>query len=182
MKQKMLILLLMLLPLAGMAQEQGKQPTAGSSAATTALFGYFSYDESLASMPEQESVRKRIGDLRSQYERELNNAEQEFNKKYEEFLEGQRSFAPGIFKKRQAELTDMMQRNIAFKEEAKERMANAETDAIAPLKEKLSSVVAKIARDRGYAFVFNTDNNALPYINSNLGEDITQAIMTELRK
>ena len=41
-----------------------------------------------------------------------------FNSKYEEFLDGQRSYAKSILEKRQAELRELMEKNIAFKAEA----------------------------------------------------------------
>ena len=148
----------------------------------TALFGYFSYSKALQAMPEMTLVKTKSETLRQQYDAEMKRVEEEFNKKYEEFLEGQRSFAPSIYKKRQAELTELMQKNIAFKEEARLQMAQAEADEMAPLKEKLAAIVAKIAKERAYAFVLNTDGDALPYVDTVVGEDITNMVMEAIKQ
>ena len=104
----------------------------------------------------------------------------EFNKKYEDFLEGQRQFAPSIYKKRQAELTDLMQRNINFKAEAQQQLQKMEADAMAPLKAKLTAAVARVAKAKNLAFVLNTDGDALPYVTPGLGTDITKALIVIL--
>lgn len=142
----------------------------------TALFGYISYNKVLDSMPDMAIVEKTVGDLRQQFDAEMQRAEQEFNRKYEDFLEGQRQFAPSIYKKRQAELTDMMQKNIAFKAEAQQQIASVREEAMKPLRQKLANAVAKVAKELALAFVLNTDGDALPYIDTSIGEDITEAV------
>ena len=76
-------------------------------------FAYFSYDEVLKAMPEYTTATKSVAELRAKYDAELKRAEDDFNSKYEDFLDGQRSFAPSILRKRQAELQDIMDKNIA---------------------------------------------------------------------
>ena len=147
---------------------------------TMALFGYFSYQEVLETMPDMALLKKRLADQRRQYEAEMKRAEEEFNKKYEDFLEGQRQFAPSIYKKRQAELTDLMQRNINFKAEAQQQLQKMEADAMAPLKAKLTAAVARVAKAKNLAFVLNTDGDALPYVTPGLGTDITKALIVIL--
>ena len=63
-------------------------------------FGYFSYQEALKAMPDYAIAQQNLSDLRSKYDAETKRSEDEFNKKYEEFLEGQRDFAPSIRDKR----------------------------------------------------------------------------------
>lgn len=144
-------------------------------------FGYFSYQEALKAMPDYAIAQQNLSDLRSKYDAETKRSEDEFNKKYEEFLEGQRDFAPSIRDKRQAELTELMEKNIAFKEEAKRLLKQAEHDAYAPLRQKLSAALQKIGRSRGYAFILNTDNDTAPYIDTTMGEDINMIVKDSLK-
>lgn len=141
-------------------------------------FAYFSYSEVFGSMPERAVVKENIKKLASQYEAETKRAEEEFNVKYEEFLEGQRNFAPAIRNKRQAELQEIMEKNVAFKEEARRLLRQAEDDMNTPLKAKISAVLKRIGMQGGYAFILNTDNDACPYIDPMSGTDIT----AELKK
>ena len=105
----------------------------------------------------------------------------EFNRKYEEFLEGQREFPKTILQKRQTELQELMTRNVTFKEESRKQLADAEREALAPLRIHLSETVAKIASERGLALVVNTDSDACPYINPEFGEDLNQLVSDALK-
>lgn len=144
-------------------------------------FAYFSYSEALKSMPDYELAATNVNKLRNQYDNELKKAEDEFNAKYEDFLENQRTLAPAILDKRQAELQELLQKNLKFKEEAKRLLSQAENDAFAPLKRKLNATVKKIGMERGYAFVLNTDGDACPYVDSTKGDDISVIIADALK-
>jgi outer membrane protein len=112
----------------------------------------------------------------------MKRAEEEFNKKYEEFLEGQHEFAVSIRNKRQSELQELMEKNMAFKQEARRLLKNAEADAMKPLHEKLKAVLAKVGQQQGLAFILNTDGDALPYVDPAQGEDVTEIVKRELSK
>lgn len=144
-------------------------------------FGYFSYDEAIKSMPEYKVVVDNMNDLKQKYDAETKRAEEEFNKKYEEFLDGQRDFAPTILQKRQTELQELLKRNVAFKAESARLLAEAEKEAYAPLHQKLSAALQKLGAEKGYAFILNTDGHACPYIDPTMGEDVTQWLKTALQ-
>ena len=145
-------------------------------------FGYLSYSQALQSMPDYAMAKENLAKLEEQFETEMKRAEEEFNKKYEEFLEGQQEFAVSIRNKRQSELQELMQKNMAFKQEARRLLKNAEADAMKPLHEKLKAVLAKVGQQRGLAFILNTDGDALPYVDPAQGEDVTEVINRELSK
>lgn len=144
-------------------------------------FGYLSYDAALKGMPEYSIALTNVDKLRKQYDEELERAEKEFNSKYEDFLENQRTMAPAILDKRQAELQELLQKNLSFKAEAERLLKQAENDAYSPLRQKLNAAIKKIGMQRGYAFVLNTDNDACPYIDSTRGEDISVLVSDELK-
>ena len=64
-------------------------------------FGYLSYQQALQAMPQYAVVQQQMAELRQQYEAEMQRVTNEFNRKYEEFLEGQRDFPKTILQKRQ---------------------------------------------------------------------------------
>lgn len=144
-------------------------------------FGYFSYNAVLTSMTDYQLAKRSVEDLRMKYDAEMKRATQDFNAKYEEFLEVQRDLVPSILRKRQTELQEMMEKNVAFKKDAEQLLRQAEVDAYAPVKRKLDEAVARVGRERGYAFVLNTDNDACPYVNPEMGEDATEAIKATVK-
>ena len=48
----------------------------------------------------------------------------------------------------------------------------------APLRSELDAMLAKLGRERGYAFILNADGNALPFVNMAYGEDITETVIS----
>ncbi|MBO4851098.1 MAG: OmpH family outer membrane protein [Prevotella sp.] len=144
-------------------------------------FGYFSYDEAVKAMPEYALVQENLADLKSKYDQEMKRVEDEFNRKYEDFLDGRNDFAPTILQKRQTELQELLKKNVEFKAEARRLLQQAEEEAFAPLRDKLQRVVARIGAERGYAFILNTDGHACPYVNPEMGEDVSQLIREALR-
>ena len=139
-------------------------------------FGYLSYGQVLKSMPDYALVQKALANERAKYEAELKRVEQDFNLKYEEFLEGQRDFPETILRKRQTELKELLERNVSFKTKSRQELAEAETRAMAPLRERLDALLAQIGQEYGYAFILNTDANAVPFINPVMGDDINQLV------
>ena len=147
----------------------------------TMKFGFLSYEAALQSMGEYALVQKQMANLRTQYEAETKRVEDEFNAKYEDFLEGQREFPKTILQKRQTELQELMQKNIEFKQNSIQELAKAEQEAMAPLRIKLIETLGNIGRERGYAFIVDTDQKALPFINPAMGEDINQLVQNAFK-
>ena len=147
-----------------------------STSAQTLRFAYFRYTEVLQSMPEYTAALQETDELRAEYDAEIKRSEDDFNAKYEDFLDKQHSMTPAILRKRQAELQDLMEKNIAFKEEAKRLLQQAEQKAYAPARQRLEKVVREHGEEGGYAFVLNADNNALPYVDSTQGTDLTDIL------
>ncbi|MGI6222363.1 MAG: OmpH family outer membrane protein [Prevotella sp.] len=177
MKKIIYSLFLLLLPLSLTAQEHiSTVPTVHKVS-----FGYFSYDEVLHSMSAYTAAQRQLANLRSQYEAEQKRSEDEFNKKYEEFLDGQSTFAPNIRVKRQAELEELMKKSIDFKQQAEQLLQQAEKDALAPLHRRILEAAQTLGKEYGFDFILNSDNNALPFVSSTTGEDVTAKMKSILK-
>ena len=144
-------------------------------------FGFLSYETALKSMTEYAQVQQTLTQLKEQYQAETLRVEDEFNRKYEDFLEGQRDFPRTILQKRQTELQELMEKNIAFKENSRRELEDAERQAMAPLRIRLIELLGKIGVERGYAFIYDTDTKALPFLNPAQGEDINQLVKDALK-
>ena len=137
-------------------------------------------DRVLRAMPRYGLVQQQLSGLRQQYEAEAKRSADDFNRKYEEFLEGRRDFPPSILRKRQVELQELMQRNVAFKEQGLRELAQAEDSLMTPLRQQLDQALDSIGSELGYALIVNTDAHACPYINPLMGEDITAIVIRRL--
>ena len=145
-------------------------------------FGFLSYATVLQAMPEYATMQNNMAELRQKYEAEQKRVEDDFNKKYEEFLDGQKSYPKTILQKRQSELQEMLNKNIAFKKESQRLLSQAEEDAMLPIKVRLAEVLDAIGRERGYAFIVNTDEKSTLWLNPAMGVDITATVKEQLLK
>lgn len=142
--------------------------------------GYLSYDAVMRTMPEYRMAQEELSRLRVQYEEETRVSEEEFNAKYEDFLDNLSSLATTIRRKRQTELQQLMESNIRFREEAKRLLAQAEDDVMATVRKTLDQNLARIAKEKGYVIILNTDNNACPFIDPSIADDITSLVIQNL--
>ena len=152
-----------------------------SAQENTFRFGYLSYEGAIQSMPDYAIVQKKMKTLQEQFQAETLRVEDEFNRKYEDFLDGQRDFPRTILQKRQTELQELMEKNIQFKEQGRQELADAEREALAPLRIRLIELLSTIGREKGFAFIYDTDTKALPFLNIEFGEDINQLVQDALK-
>ena len=151
------------------------------SGATTMKFGFLSYDSVRQSMKEYAEMQQQVATMRSAYEAEMKRVENDFNKKYEEFLDGQKNFPTTILQKRQSELQEMLDKNIAFKNESLRILNETEAQLLESINLMVKICVQQVGQKHGYAFILNTDADALPWLNPEMGEDVTEEVKALLR-
>ena len=132
-------------------------------------------------MPGYAAAGKRLEELKAKYDAEAGRVAEDFNAKYEEFLEGQAGFPESILRKRQSELQELLERNVAFKEESRRLLQAAERDIYAPLHRRLREAIRTVGRQNGYAFVINIDGDACPYIDTSVGDNVTLMVIDMLK-
>ena len=165
--KKTFVFLLFLLPLALCAQ-----PTP---------FGYFSFNEMVKLLPGYESAQKELKGLQGKYDAEIKRSEEELTIKYVDFLRDQSNLPDNIRNKRQKELQELMERNIAFKEEVRATLSQARDSLFLQLEEAVKSAVKWVCIDKGLSCIVNTDNNNYLYLNDAKGAlDVTLPVKVAL--
>lgn len=144
-------------------------------------FGYLSYNAVFKAMPEYEASRQKLSELKAKYDREAQRGEEEFQRKFAEFLQEQKDFPENILLKRQHELQDLLAKSIAFKEEAQKLLSQAEKDLQADMVYLLNEAIRAVGVERGYACILNTDGNTCPFINPAMGDDVTNYVKEKLQ-
>jgi len=145
-------------------------------------FAFLSLDSVMHSMEEYAQLQRDMAAMRQQYEAEMKRVEDDFNKKYEEFLDGQKNFPKTILQKRQSELQEMMDKNIAFKKESLQLLNDTEKTQTDVIRMMVEMAVKTLGMQRGYAFILNTDADATPWLNPALGDDITEDVKALLKE
>ena len=145
------------------------------------IIGFLSYDSALVSMPEYAIAQQQIAETRQAYDDEMKRVEKEFNDKYEEFLENRKDYPRTILLKRQTELQELLEKNIAFKNQSRQELQQIERQILAPLRIRLNETIATIARQQQLTMVVNTDSNACPFIEPMQSVDLNETVIRALR-
>lgn len=143
-------------------------------------FGYLSYNAIFEQMPEYRKAQEDFAALKAKYDAETLRSEDEFQRKFAEFLQGQKDFPASILQKRQAELQDLMEKSITFRKETRRLLQKAEAELQAPVAALLDQAIKAVGAELGLIFVLNTDGNSVPFIHPQVGVDITNPVLMKL--
>lgn len=143
-------------------------------------FGYMSYKQILQQLPEYAQATKDLAILKAKYEAEAQKGEEEFQRKFVDFLQGQKDFPQAIMQKRQAELQTLMDNGVAFRMKSQELIASAEKDLMQEVYKRLNRALLEVGVEYGYGYILNTDDNNCPYINPVIGFDVTELVRQKL--
>lgn len=169
MLKRLLLLVLCALP-AALAAQTLTQPK----------FGYLNYAEVLKTIPQYAEAQANLARLQGQYDAEIQRSEDEFTRKYAEFLQEQKDFPENIMVKRHKELQELMEKSIAFKREIQATLKTARDKMLEPLTAELDDAISRVALKYNLDYVVNTEEKTYLFINPSTGMDITNDVQTEL--
>lgn len=163
-KKIAIIAALFTLPLVSMAQ---------------AKFAHMNSQEVITAMPEFTKAQADLDSMSKQYQDEMKRTEEEFNRKYQEFLAQADSLPQNIAERRQKELQDMAQRQQQFQQEAYQSMQKAQEDAMMPIYEKLETAIQAVGKAEGVIYIFDMARTPIAYIGSE-SVDVTPKVKAQL--
>ncbi len=144
------------------------------------VMGQINSNVILPRMPQFLAMQESLKSLKEQYEAEAKKSENDFQRKFEEFMQGQKDFPKTILDKRQNELQIMLETNAEFRIKAQKLLAEAERSMLADVKAELAEAVAIVAQEKGVSIVYDLDDGSVPYIVQGLAADLTVAVMHHL--
>lgn len=143
-------------------------------------FGHINAQEIVTAMPEFTKAQTDIQNLEKQLTSELQRSNEEFNKKYQEFMQAQDSLPQNIAERRQKELIDMQQRTEQFQQEAAQQMQKAQADAMAPIYKKLDDAIKAVGAAEGVIYIFDLARTPVAYVNESQSINLTAKVKSQL--
>ena len=143
-------------------------------------FGVIDYEGMLVLMPEYQEAQAQVDDLKRKYEAESERAEAEFQRKFAEFLEGQKDFPQNIMEKRQKELQTLLEQSVQFRQTAQKLLKEARQDYTANARRRLDAVLAQVAANHHLLFVFNNSGDHIPFVDAERVVDVEAEVLTTL--
>ena len=163
-KKFTLIVAMIALPLAGMAQYK---------------FAHMNSQEVIAAMPEFTKAQADLEALAKQYQKELDTGQEELNRKYQDFLQQADSLPKNIADRRQKEIEDMAQRQQQFQQDASQAMQKAQEEAMTPIYQKLNEAVQAVGAAEGVIYIFDIALTPIRYIGDQ-SIDLTAKVKAQL--
>lgn len=131
-------------------------------------------------MPQYHAVQRNMEALKAQYEAEAQKSEADFQRKFEEFMEGHKEFPKTIMEKRQNELQSMLETNAEFRIKVQKLLVEAEKSLMADVMAEMNDAIITVSQEKGVSIVFDTDGGSVPYITPALATDITHDVLVQL--
>ena len=161
--KKLIVLLLMILPLGAIAQE--------------VKIAFVKTQEVFMAMPEVSGMEKQMADLSEKYRVELKQMQDEYQKKYSDFVAQQDSLTENIKLRRMQEIQDIQERMDNFVQVAQQDVQKKQQELLQPIQQKLHEAIQKVGEEKGYTYII--DPAALLYTGTN-AVDATPFVRTKL--
>ncbi|MBF6626926.1 MAG: OmpH family outer membrane protein [Proteiniphilum sp.] len=125
---------------------------------------YVNTTELLNNFPEKEQATQQLLTLSDNYKKELTMMQNEYNKKYSDFITYQASLAENIKLRRMQELTELENRMQMFMELAQKDIENQEKVLLQPLKEKISQAIRAVGIERNYTVIYDLADEGILFV------------------
>ena len=120
--------------------------------------------ELINSLPDKISATERLTTLNENYKQELEIMQNEYNKKYSDFITYQESLAESIKLRRMQELTDLENRIQNFTKLAQQDIEEHEQMLLKPIKEKVQAAIKEVGIEQSFTIVYDLDNPCIMFI------------------
>lgn len=162
--KKLIVLLFMIIPLGAFAQE--------------VKIAFVNTQEVFMAMPEVSAMEKQMADLNEKYKLELKQMQDEYQKKYSDFIAQQDSLTENIKLRRMQEIQDIQGRMDNFMQVAQQDVQKKQQELIQPVQEKLQKAIKAVGDEKGYTYIIDpaallyTGTSAIdatPFVRAKLG-------------
>jgi hypothetical protein len=161
--KKLIIFLLMMLPLGVFAQES--------------KIAIVNTQEVIQAMPEFATMQKQMADMEAKYKNEMQVMQDEYYKKYSDFVAQQDSLTENIKMRRMQELQDMEQRTQNFIQISQQDFQKKQGELFTPIQDKLKNAIKAVGDEKGYTYILDPQ---IVLYQGNTAVDATQFVKAKL--
>ena len=130
-------------------------------------------------MPEIAAMQETMKQMNDKYAGEMKTMEDEFQKKYTDYIAQQDSMTENIKLRRTQELEDIRQRVENFTQVAQQDMNKKQQELLAPIQDKLRNAIKAVGDEKGYAYIIDNNPGIVLYT-GNAAIDATPLVKAKL--
>ncbi|SEF58756.1 OmpH family outer membrane protein [Parabacteroides chinchillae] len=161
--KKLIVLLFMILPLGAIAQE--------------VKIAYVNTQDIFLALPDAGDMEKKMADLNEKYKGELKTMQDEYTKKYSDFVAQQDSLTENIKLRRMQEIEDIRGRIDNFMQVAQQDIQKKQGELLQPIQDKIQKAIKAVGDEKGYTYI--VDPQVLLYTGTN-AIDATSFVKSKL--
>lgn len=144
------------------------------------LIAYVNSEELLDMLPEKEKARGEVLEFNNKYKEELQKMQNEYNKKYSDFISYQTSMAENIRLRRMQELFELEKQINKFVKIAQEDVVKKEKSLLDPLRLKVKLAISEVGIEGRYECIYDISNPAILFVTPD-AVDITDVVKQKLK-
>ena len=161
--KKVLFMILMLAPIAAMAQK----------------FGHVNSQEVIQAMPEYTKAKTEIEALAQQYEADLKSMQEEMTKKLKDYEANAKTLPDNIKQRRETELQEMAQKIRQSYQDNQQALAQAQQEKMQAITIKVIDAIKQVGQAGGYVYIMD-NAGGIAYISTTLSTDVTAQVKAKL--
>ena len=151
----------------------------GNFAKAQTKIGYINFGEVIHQMPELKTVQTQMDVFQKQYSDEWTTMQTTYQTDLKTYQTSLATMTQAQKDSKEAELADMQKRMQGFQTDAQQKIEAKSNELIKPLSDKAKAAVTEVAKEKGYAYVFDTSQGA-PLLVSPEGDDLMAAVKAKL--
>jgi outer membrane protein len=131
---------------------------------TNNTVAYVNTTEIIQAMPEKAVATEALKKLSENYKEELKVLQDEYNKKYSDFITYQSTLAENIKLRRMQELTELEKKMNQFMELAQNDIELQEKKMLDPINKKVGDAIKEVGLEQQYTVIYDKSNPAILFI------------------
>lgn len=149
------------------------------SAQTPQQIAFIDSDKILEIMPERIKASEKLTELNKNYKAELQVMQNDYNKKYSDFISYQTSMGENIRLRRMQELKELENNINEFMKIAQADIEDQERDLMLPLRKKLKDAIYQVGIEQHLVCIYDLANPAIVFVTPE-AMDITDLVKRKL--
>lgn len=131
---------------------------------TVQQIAFVNTNELLDAVPEKAAAVESINELNRKYKEELQVMQNDYNKKYTDFISYQTSMAEGVRNRRMQELYELEKAINKFMKVAQDDIEDQEQRLIEPLRKRVRDAIYQVGVEQGFACIYDFANPAVAFV------------------
>jgi outer membrane protein len=128
------------------------------TAGAQSKMGYINTDELISTMPEAAKAQAELQEFQAGLGQQYQDLSAELNAKDSAFVKDSVKLSASMKEIKRKELIELYQKVQNYQQTSQEEYQAKANEKIAPIREKALNAISAVAKENGYAYIFNEDN------------------------